>query len=128
MDFVESMLRDMNSNLAAEKPLLSELRDGRSGYRMRDGSEIEVPREQVETLWAACDDSERLRLRVPIYVSTDTSGEFSAWKVEGKAEAAAVARLLGKKIHREGYLRLYNPDLKDLKRAIPDLYLVVFVP
>ena len=63
---------------------------------------------------------------VPIYVSTDTAGETSAWKVEGRVEAAVVAKLLGKRIHREGYLRLYYPDLGELKRLIPDCYIVVF--
>lgn len=128
MDVVESMLRDMNSSLAAEKVLLSDMMDGRLSYRMRDGSVIEVSREAVQTLWDACEDSERLRLRLPIYVSTDTSGEVSAWKVEGRAEAAVVGRLLGKSVRREGYVRLYHPDLRDLKRLIPDCYLVVFTP
>ena len=97
-------------------------------FELHDGKrvEIEVPEEQVRRIWDACDDPERVALRLPIYVSTDTSGETGAWKVEGRVEAAVVAKLLGKRIHREGYLRLYYPDLGELKRLIPDCYIVVF--
>jgi hypothetical protein len=29
---------------------------------------------------------------------------------------------------RDDRVRLYNPDLKDLKKLIPDAYMVVFTP
>ena len=126
MDFMASIMRELNTNLAASKRPITEMIDGERTYKMRDGSEIEVPEEQVRRIWDVCDDPERVALRLPIYVSTDTSGETGAWKVEGRVEAAVVAKLLGKRIHREGYLRLYYPDLGELKRLIPDCYIVVF--
>ena len=43
-----------------------------------------------------------------------------------QATVVELAKLLGKRIHREGYLRLYYPDLGELKRLIPDCYIVVF--
>lgn len=127
--FMSSIMRELNSNLAVSKPSLMEMMDGGDRtYHMRDGSVIEIPEEQLRTIWDACDDSQRLRLRLPIYVSTDITGEGSAWKVEGSAEAAAVARILGRKVYRDGYLRLYHPDLRDLRSKIPDAVLVVFTP
>ncbi len=128
MDFVESIMSDLNRNLVAEKVPLTEMKDGRRAYRMRDGSVIEVPEEQVDTLWDACDDAMRLRLKVPIYVATDVSGEVSAWKIEGVAEAEVAARLLGKTVRKPGFLRLYHSDFKALKEKIPDCIVVVFVP
>ncbi len=121
-------MRDLNSNLAAERHLLTEMMDGKNTYGIRDGSVIEVPMEQLQVIWDVCDDSERIRLRIPFYVGTDISGEGSSWKVEGTAEAAVVAKLLGKKIHREGYLRLYHPDIKQLKSMISDCFLMMFTP
>lgn len=128
MDFVESIMSDLNRNLAAEKVSLTEMNDGRRNYRMRDGSVIEVPEEQIRVLWDACDDAIRLRLKVPIYVTTDVSGEVSAWKVEGIAEAEAVAAILGKTVRKPGFLRLYYPDLKILRDKIPDCIVTVFAP
>lgn len=128
MDFVASIMQDLNSNLAAGKKPLTAMVDGDRTYRIRDGSTIDVSPEQLQTIWDVCDDSERIRLRLPIYIGTDVSGETSAWKVEGEVEAAVIAKLLGKKIHRDGYLRLYHPDLKQLKTMIPDCFLMVFTP
>ena len=128
MDLVESIMSDLNRNLAVEKVPLTEMKDGRRTYRMRDGSVIEVPEEQVDILWDACDDATRLRLKVPIYVTTDVYGEVSAWKIEGTAEAEAAARLLGKTVRKPGFLRLYHPDLKALREKISDCIVVVFTP
>lgn len=128
MDFVDSIMSDLNRNLAAEKVPLTEMKDGRRSYRMRDGSMIEVPGDQIDVLWDACDDEMRLRLKVPIYVATDVSAEVSAWKVEGVAEAGAIASLLGKTVRKAGFLRLYYPDLKILREKIPDCLIMVFSP
>ncbi len=129
MDFVKAIMSDLNRNLAVSKPSLFEMEQSEDyTYRTRDGSVIDIGREQFEVLWNVCDDSERLRLRIPIYVSTDVSGEVSAWKVDGKVEASVVAKLLEKPIFRDDRVRLYNPDLKKLKSMIPDAYMVVFTP
>lgn len=127
--FIASVMREFNSSLPASKPLLTELMDGDApGYRMRDGSVVEVPSDKLKAVWDACDDSERIRLRIPIYVSTDIGSETSSWKVEGVTEAAVVAKILGKKVYREGYLRLYHPDLKELQRKIGEAAMVIFTP
>lgn len=126
MDFMESVLSDLNRNLAAGKRNISEMIGGDPTYKIRDGSTIQVPREQLDYLWSVCDDSERMRLKLPIYVGTDTSGEVSSWKVEGVVEANVVSKILGKKVYRDGYLRIYNPDLRTLKDRIPDCYLMMF--
>ena len=129
MDFLQSVMSDLNRNLAASRPSLMEMDEKEDyTYRLRDGSVIDIGKEQFGKLWDICSDEEKLRLRIPIYVSTDTSGEISAWKVEGKTEASVVSRLLGKPIFRDDRVRLYNPDLMKLKKIIPDAYLVVFVP
>ncbi len=127
--FMSSIMRELNSNLAASKPSLMEMMDsGDRTFRLRDGSVIEIPEEQLRLIWDSCDDSQRLRLRLPIYVSTDISGEGSAWKVEGAVEAAVVARILGRRQYKEGYLRLYHPDLRDLRAKIGDAVLITFTP
>lgn len=127
--FMSSIMKELNSNLAASKPSLMEMMDGGDRtYRLRDGSVIEIPEEQLRIIWDACDDAQRLRLRLPIYVSTDVSGEVSAWKVEGTVEAPVVARILGRRLHRDGFLRLYHPDLRELRAKIGDAVLIVFTP
>lgn len=126
---IESMLSELNNNLAVGKRSLEEMYTGGDRtYRTRDGTVLEIPQEQLDRLWEICDDRERIALKLPVYVSTDTSGEVDAWKVSGRTEAAVVAKLLGKRMHREDTVRLYYPDLKELKKLIPDAFMVVFTP
>lgn len=126
---VESILSDLNTNLVMSKRSLMDMRDsGDRTFRTRTGSVMEIPEEQIERLWEVCDDSERLRLKLPIYVSTDVSGDVGAWKVEGKVEAAVVAKLIGRKMYRDDVVRLHYPDLKDLKKEISDAIMIIFTP
>ncbi len=126
---IESMMADLNRNLATSRRSLSDFIDsGYHTFKVRDGSVIEIPEEQLELLWSVCSDPERLGLKLPIYISTDTSCDCGAWKVDGKYESAVVAKLLEKTIVKEGTLRLYHPDLKTLKTKIPDAILMIFAP
>lgn len=128
-DFLASVMSDLNSNLAVGKRTLEQMMDsGDYTYKTRSGSVVAIPKEQLDYLWEICDEGEKIRLRLPIYISTDTSSDIGAWKVEGNPDAAVVARILDKKMFKEGYLRLYHPDLKDVKRKIPDAIMMVFTP
>ena len=127
--FMRNIMKDLNSNLAVSKRTLEQMLDsGDRTYKVRDGSTVEIPEEQLMLLWDACDDSQRIALRLPIYVSTDTSGETSAWKIEGRVEAPVVAKILGKRLHKDDYLRIYHPDLRDLRSKIGDAIMMVFTP
>jgi len=129
VDFLASVMAELNSNLAVGRRTLEQMMDsGDYSYRTKDGSEVKIPKEQMDLLWSLCDEGEKIRLKLPIFVSTDTSYESGAWKVEGKDEADIVSKILGKTIIRDGYLRLYHPDLKDLRQKIPDTIMVVFRP
>ena len=128
-DFFASVMSDLNSNLAVGKRTLEDMMNsGDYSYRTKNGSVLTIPKEQLDLIWDACDESDKIRLRLPIYVSTDISAESSAWKVEGVPETKVVSKLIGKTIIKEGYLRLYHPDLKQLKGLIPDAIMMVFTP
>jgi uncharacterized protein (UPF0216 family) len=129
VDFLASVMSDLNSNLAVGKRTLEQMMDSKDfSYKTKSGTTVSIPAEQMEYLWELCDESEKIRLRLPIFVSTDISAESGAWKVEGEPEATVVARILGKKMFKNGYLRLYHPDLRDLRAKIPDAIMVVFTP
>jgi len=123
------MIRDMNRHIpVSRRTLLEYLESGEDSYETKDGQRCSVDRKDLELLASKCTEIEKMRLRVPILIGTDTSYEGGAWKVEGKTEVAVVSKVLGKKAHREDFLRLYYPDLKDLRNAIPSLVVVVFLP
>ncbi len=128
-DFLASVMAELNSNLPVGRRTLEQMVDsGDYSYKTKDGSEVVISKEQIDLLWTLCDEGEKIRLKLPIFVSTDTSYETGAWKIEGKDEAAVVSRILGKTLIKEGYLRLYHPDLKELRQKIPDSIMIVFRP
>ena len=128
-DFLAAVMSDLNSNLAVGKRTLEQMMDsGDFTYKTRSGSVVEIPKEQMDYLWEVCEESEKITLRLPIYVATDIGTDTGAWKVEGHPDADVVARILGKKMFKDGFLRLYHPDLRDLKAKIPDAIMMVFTP
>ena len=126
---IENIIRDMNRHVpVSRRTLLEYLESGNDTYDTKDGQKCTVDRKDLEFLAENCTEIEKMRLRVPIFVSTDMSDDRGAWKVEGKTEVAVVSRLLKKRPYREDFLRLYHPDLKDLRKMIPSLVSIVFVP
>ncbi|MBP6021105.1 MAG: DUF61 family protein [Candidatus Methanomethylophilaceae archaeon] len=126
---IERMIADMNSSMPVNRRTVSDyLENGNLTYKTRSGETGDFGRGELEYIASFCTETEKLRLRIPIFVSTDTSSEAGAWKVEGNVEAEVVSKILGKKTYREGFLRLHYPDLADLRRKLPELAVVLFLP
>jgi uncharacterized protein (UPF0216 family) len=123
------MIRDMNRHMpVSRRTLLEYLESGEDTYDTKDGQKCSIDRNDIVALAEKCTEIEKMRLRIPIFVSTDTSSESGSWKVEGKTEATVVARVLNKRLYKDDFLRLYHPDLKDLRRMFPTLVVTLFLP
>ena len=126
---IEHIIRDMNRHIpVSRKSLLECLEAGEGTYETKDGQKCSIDRKDLELLAGKCTEIEKMRLRIPIFVSTDMSYEGGAWKVEGRTEAAVVSKLLNKKLYKDDFLRLYYPDLKELRRMLPSIVVVLFLP
>lgn len=126
---IERMISDMNRSMPVNRRSLSDyLEHGNLTYKTRDGAEGTLEAAELESLSAVCRESEAMKLKLPIFIGTDTSYPGGAWKVEGRTEAAVISRLLGKKIYKDDYLRIYYPDLKELRKILPNSTVVVFLP
>jgi uncharacterized protein (UPF0216 family) len=126
---VEHILGDINNHTPVSRKTLLECLESKDAvYETKDGHGCAIDRNDLEFLAGKCTEIEKMRLRVPILVSTDTSYEGGAWKVEGKTEAAVVSKLLNKRLYKDDFLRLYHPDLKELRKMLPSLIVVVFLP
>lgn len=126
---VEHVIRDMNRHIpVSRKTLLEYLESEDCTYETKDGQKCAIDRRDLELLAGKCTETEKMRLRVPIFVSTDISCEGGAWKVEGRTEAAVVSKILNKRLYKDDFLRLYHPDLKELRNILPSLITIVFLP
>ena len=126
---LDKSLMQMNSSVpVSRRSLLDYSENGDLSFATRDGGRCEISREEIDYLDGICTEIERMRLKLPILVSTDCSGDVTSWKVDGKTETAVVARILGKNILTEDHLRFYNPDLKRIRSILPTCTVVTFLP
>ncbi len=125
----ESILRSLNQHMPRKRVLLTDLIDSeRPHYIAKDGRDVAIPRSELEALLEYCDDIERIRLRLPIYVSTDSTSSGPVWKVDGLLEAAVTSRILGKERSRDDLLLFYHPHLRELRRKFPSCFNILYTP
>ena len=126
---VTKMIAGLNSSTPAAKVPLLDLADAAEpSFRTRGGSTVDIERSEIDLLMETCTEMEKIRLRLPITMVTDTSGEMSAWRVDGKVEANVIARILGKPMLREDSLRIFYPDYQILREKLPTSIVVMYLP
>ncbi|UAL08012.1 MAG: DUF61 family protein [Candidatus Methanogranum gryphiswaldense] len=126
---VERIVSEMNNNMPINRrTLLDYLENGDYTYQTRSGIKGTFGPVELEYLSSICTEIEKMRLRLPIFIGTDVISETGAWKVEGKIESSVVSKMLGKNRHCEDYIQLCYPDLLEVRRLLPELAVVIFLP
>ena len=126
---VTKMLAGMNSSAPAAKMSLLDLADSDNpSFRTRSGNVIDIDRAEIDLLMSACTEMEKIRLKLPITMVTDTSGEMSTWRIDGKTEAAVISRILGKPLIKEDSVRIYYPDYQILREKLPSSIVTMYLP
>ena len=126
---LDKALMQMNSSVPVDRrSLLDYSENGNLTFSTRDGGTCEMSKEEIDYLCGVCTEIEKMRLKLPLLISTDCSGDITSWKVEGAVETAVVARVLGKTVIAPDHLRFYNPDLKRLRSLLPTCTAVTFLP
>ena len=126
---VTKMLAGMNSSAPAGKVSLLDLADSDNpSFRTRSGTVIDIDRAEIDLLMGACTEMEKIRLKLPITMVTDTSGEMSTWRIDGKTEAAVISRILGKPLIKEDSVRIYYPDYQILREKLPSSIVTMYLP
>ena len=126
---VTKMLAGMNSSAPAGKVSLLDLADSDNpSFRTRTGTVIDIDRAEIDLLMDACTEMEKIRLKLPITMVTDTSGEMSTWRIDGRTEAAVISRILGKPLIKEDSVRIYYPDYQILREKLPSSIVTMYLP
>ena len=126
---VTKMLAGMNSSAPAGKVSLLDLAESdEPSFRTRSGLTIEIDRSEIDLLMSVCTEMEKIRLKLPITMVTDTSGEMSTWRIDGKTEAAVISRILGKPLIKEDSVRIYYPDYQILREKLPSSIVTMYLP
>jgi len=118
----------MNKHLpSSRRTLLEYIDSGDLTYQTKDGLVYRIEKEEIDVLSNICTEIEKMRLKLPIFVSTDTSSE-NAWKVDGVIETSVVSKILERRPFREDMMRFYHPDLKKLRSMLPNAVTVLYLP
>ena len=126
---INRMIAGLNSTVPAVKvPLLDLAESDSPEFRTRGGSSVDIDRSEIDLLMDVCTEMEKIRLKLPITMVTDTSGEMSTWRIDGKVEAAVIARILGKPLLREDSIRIYYPDYQILRERLPSSIVTLYLP
>ena len=126
---VTKMIAGMNTSVPAVKiPLLDLAESENPSFRTRGGFVIEIDRSEINLLMDVCTEMEKIRLRLPITMVTDTSGEMSIWRIDGAVEAKVIARILEKPMLREDSIRIYYPDYQILREKLPSSIVTLDLP
>ena len=108
------------------RTITDHLDNGDLSFVTRDGNRCDIDPAELAFLAGQCSEIERMRVRLPILVYSDASGEGTAWRVDGAADSAVVARLLGKTLRLPNSVRFFNPDLHNLRKMLPSCTFIVF--
>ena len=108
------------------RSIVDYLDNGELFYVTRNGSRCDIDPGELRFLADQCTEIEKMRIRLPFLVSSDASGDGTAWRVDGQAESAVIARMLGKTRHLNDSVRFYNPDLQKLRKMLPTCTFIVF--
>ena len=126
---ISRMVAGLNSNMpVSRRTLMDYIENGNYFYTTKTGDKIEFPQEGIEYLASITDDQEKLLLRLPVFVSTDTASERACWKVDGRTEVAVMSKVLQRRVHSADRMPVYYPDLSDLKKKMPGLVFTIFLP
>ena len=126
---VAKALAGMNTSAPVSRVPLLELSDSDTpSFRTRGGFDIEIDRSEIDLLMEVCTEIEKIKLRLPMTMVTDTSGEMSAWRIDGAVEAKVISRILGKPLLREDSIRIYYPDYQILREKLPTSIVTLYLP
>lgn len=84
---ISRMVAGLNSNMPVSRRTLRDYMDnGDLFYVTKAGDRVPFPQDGINHLASITDESEKMLLRLPVLVVTDTSAERPQWKIEGRTE------------------------------------------
>jgi len=126
---VEKLLQIMNRHVPAKRSSLSKLlEEDEPGYTGKDGTVYRMKREELERIAELVYEWELGKLRLPIYITTDTSYPGGAWKVRGRMEVKVISQLIGREPEKEDEMRLFFPHVNDVRSLLPTTTSILFMP
>ncbi|MDH7509317.1 MAG: DUF61 family protein [Methanomassiliicoccales archaeon] len=125
----EKFIASMNRHIpSTRRRLIDLLREESPCYTGKDGNRYAISKNEIEYIASLLDDVEKERLRLPIFIVTDTSYPGGAWKVSGKIEVKLISRIIGREPENEDEIWIFYPHLMELRKRLPTSTTCLYVP
>ena len=126
---IEKLIQSMNRHVPAKRASLQQfLEMEEPAYTGKDGNEYALRREVLETIASVLEEWELHRLRLPIYISTDTTYPGGAWKIRGRMDVKVISQLLEREPEKDDEMRLFFPHVSELRKLLPTSTTVLYMP
>jgi uncharacterized protein (UPF0216 family) len=125
----EKFIASMNRHLpATRRRLIDLLNEENPSYIGKDGNTYKISKSEIEYIASLLDDVDKERLKLPIFIMTDTSYPGGAWKVSGRIEVQLVSRIICREPENENEIRIFYPHLMELRKRLPTATTCLYVP
>jgi uncharacterized protein len=123
------MMEIVNRHLPSKRRPLDELlKEKETDYEAKDGNRYRIKKGELEYLATLVDGSEMHKLRLPIIIMTDTSGQTGAWKVMGQLEVKVVSQVIDREPEFQEEMRIFHPHMAILRRKLPTATTCMYSP
>jgi uncharacterized protein (UPF0216 family) len=126
---LEKLFKSMNEHVPAQRPNLADLLETEEPcYTGKDGRRYHLDKVELKLISENVDKWDWSRLKLPILLMTDTSQEQGGWKVMGKIEVRLISRLIHREPEREDEMRVFYPQLHDIRKILPTATNSMYMP
>jgi uncharacterized protein (UPF0216 family) len=126
---LEKLFKSMNEHVPAKRPNLADLLEMEDPcYIGKDGRRYQLNRSELKLISENVDKWDWPRLKLPILLMTDTSPEQGGWKVMGKVEVRLISRLIHREPECEDEMRVFYPQLHDIRKILPTATNSMYMP
>ncbi|OPX78407.1 MAG: hypothetical protein A4E45_01206 [Methanosaeta sp. PtaB.Bin039] len=121
-------IQNLNQHLPAKRRSLAELlEDSRPGVKGKDNTFYAMDRPELELIAESIPRFLWPRLKLPMLIEMSPDLGSGSARIQGEVESEAVSKILDLKRDRGGFLIIYMPEVRDLRRKLPTTTQYAFV-
>ncbi len=119
----------LNSGTAITRKYFYELFNEKNPtIKLRDGSEVEIDKEELELIKNIMPNNYLKLLKIPILIEVNPDAYGSGvYKISGIAECYLISKILKKELIKKDELFIYRHELRQIRKLLPTTTQYIFI-